>query len=153
MSRPMYRHPGPAAAKLTVNVPDQPDTAPGIDMVRWLAQMRADLAETLGGIMLRSARPLPIGTAAGSSTHPLGSPGRLVGWSLRETSGSAPATVRIYDGQDTGGTLLACIQVAASPSSASCLNLWLGSGVSITNGLYLDITGTIEGSVYVGAAD
>lgn len=149
MKRPQFSAPGPTAA--TITVPDQDDSqVREIDYVRWAMQLQADLAQSLGGVMLRGARPVPLGTAANSSSRPTSSPGRLVGWSVRETSGAAAATVRLFDGRDTSGTLLATLQLTSGQSHQN----WLGgSGVSITDALYVDITGQIEGSVYLGAVD
>jgi hypothetical protein len=79
-SRPLYRHPGPAAARLDIGVPDETEPVDQIAMVRWLAQMRADVAETVGGVMLRGARAIPLTVLP---TILSASPGRLVGWSLR----------------------------------------------------------------------
>jgi hypothetical protein len=70
----VFHHPGAAAAQITV--PDQDDSqVQEIDYVRWLTQMQADLASSLGGVMLRAALPIPIGTAPAGSLRPLSSPG------------------------------------------------------------------------------
>jgi hypothetical protein len=153
--RRAFHSPGATAAQITV--PDQDDSqVREIDYVRWASQMQADLAQSLGGIMLRGARPVPIGSAAAGSNRPLSSPGRIVGWSLHETSGTNPALVRLFDGRDTTGSLLASVQVAASPAAASCNNTWFGtSGISVTDALYVDVSGagTIEGTLYLGGVD
>lgn len=75
------------------------------------------------------------------------SPGRLAGWSLRETSGAATATVRLLDGPDKGGALLAAVALAAGGTA----NQWLmPGGASYGAGVYVDITGSVEGVVYLG---
>lgn len=159
MSRPMYRHPGPAAAQLPVTVPQEGEPTHEVDVARWLSQMRADMAETLGGIMLRGTRPVKIGIAGGQPVgtyQPAGMPGRLTGWSLRETSGTGTGTVRFYDGrgdETQGGHLIATVTIPAGGSS----NVQLaGNGVSYIDGLYCDLsmtTGGVEGAVHLGAAD
>lgn len=142
--------PGPAVARLTV--PDQDDTpAVGeIDFVRWASQLQADLAASLGGVMLRGALPVPIGAAPGGSTRPLSSPGRVVGWSILETSGTNPATVTVWDGREAGSKPLAYIHVGAGLAETA----WFGqAGISVTDALLIDISGTVEGVLYLGAVD
>ncbi|WP_367575277.1 hypothetical protein [Streptomyces griseoaurantiacus] len=138
-------------------VPQGPEKATHeIDYVRWLQQMQTDLAETLGGIMLRGARPVQIGTADGATVRASTSPGRLVGWSLRVPAFSAdPGVVRLRDGQDANGAVLAVVNVAAGKSET----VWLApGGISFQYGLYVEIfSGTglasVEGAVYLGAAE
>jgi hypothetical protein len=152
MTRPMYRHPGPAAARLDINVPDQDEPAHEIDVARWIAQMRADLAETLGGIMLRGARPVSLTVLP---TLLSGSPGRLVGWSLHETGGTNPFVIRFRNGGDSAQPLIACTTAAASGVDTR----WFTSGISFTEGLFIElVTGgslstSVEGTVYIGAAE
>jgi hypothetical protein len=147
--KPAMRHPGPAAARIAV--PEQPEHARDTDVLRWLAQMQADLAQSLGGIMLRAARAVPVGTADGGTSMVSSSPGRLVGWSLRETTGSAGFTVRLRNGTDSGQPLIACVAGAAGAVDTRFL---APGGVSFTEGLYVEIlSGTVEGVVYLGAAE
>jgi hypothetical protein len=151
----VFHHPGAAAAQITV--PDQDDSqVQEIDYVRWLTQMQADLASSLGGVMLRAALPIPIGTAPAGSLRPLSSPGRIVGWSLHETAGANPAVVRLWDGRESGTRPLAYVSVPAGGTD----NRWLGAGgVSVTDALLLDfatgagLSSTVEGVLYLGAAD
>lgn len=141
---------GPAVARLTV--PDQDDTpaTSEIDFVRWASQLQADLAASLGGVMLRGALPVPIGAAPGGSTRPLSSPGRVVGWSVLETSGAAPATVTVWDGREAGSKPLAYIHLASGLGET----IWLGqAGISVTDALLIDISGTVEGVLYLGGVD
>jgi hypothetical protein len=148
-TRPRYRQPGPAAARLEIGTPDQNEPVREIDLIRWTAQMRADVAETLGGIMLRGARPVEI-TAV--PTLLSGSPGRLVGWSIHETSGSSGFNIRFRNGTDAAQPLIACSTGTAGATDTKWLN---PGGVSFTEGLYLEfVAGTsVEGTVYIGAAD
>lgn len=125
-----------------------------IDYVRWLQQMQTDLTETLGGVMLRGARAVPIGTATGGTQRPTSSPGRLVGWSLRETVGTQAAVVRFYDGRDASAPLVA----TASLPQGSDRMAWLSpGGISLQEGLFVEFVGglsqTVEGAVYLGAAE
>ncbi len=151
----MRRHPGPSAA--TITVPDQDDSqVREIDYVRWAAQMQADLAASLGGVMLRGALPIPIGTAPGGSPRPLSSPGRIVGWSLHETGGTNPAVLRIWDGRETGSNPLAYLGVPAAGTETR----WLGGGgISVTDALLIEITTgdslstDVEGVLYLGGVD
>lgn len=151
----MKRYPGAAAARLTV--PDQDDSqVQEIDFVRWLSQMQADLAASLGGVMLRGALPIPIGSAPGGSLRPLSSPGRIVGWSLHETEGTNPALLRVWDGRESGTKPLAYISVPAGGTD----NKWLGqSGISVTDALLVELatggslSASVEGVLYLGAVD
>lgn len=70
------------------------------------------------------------------------------GFALRETSGSATATVRIYDGTSASGTLLDSVQLAAGESARE----WYGDGgIKATTGIYVDVvSGAVEGSLRVG---
>jgi hypothetical protein len=152
MKSPMLRHPGPAAARLTVTVPDE-DEPREVDVARWLAQMQADVAESLGGVMLRSARPVPITVLP---TILSSSPGRLVGWSVHETVGANPYVIRLRNGTEGSADLVAVI----SGNAGSAESRWFGpGGISFTEGLYVEIvvggglSQTVEGVVYIGAAD
>jgi hypothetical protein len=152
MTRPMFRHPGPAAARLTVNVPDEQEPRE-VDVVRWLSQMQADVVESVGGIMLRAARPMLLSVLP---TQLSGSPGRLVGWSVRETIGTNPYVIRFHNGDSAAADLVAMITGGAGTAD----NKWFGpGGISFTEGLYVElVTGgglssAVEGVIYLGAAD
>ncbi len=151
MRRHLLQHPGPAAARLDLDVPDQSDAAtPDTDYVRWLSQLQADVAQSLGGIMMQGARPVPVGSAPGGTNTPIRSAGRLVGWSLHETSGTVAALVRIWDGRESGSHPLAYIALDAGKT----LNSWNAPGISITDALLVEVaSGAVEGVVYLGAAD
>jgi hypothetical protein len=151
--KPLYRHPGPVAARLDVTVADEPEPADEIAVVRWLEQMRADVAESLGGVMLRSARPVALTVLP---TLLSASPGRLVGWSVRETVGTNPYVLRFHNGDNPGADLVAMVTGSAGTADSH----WFGpGGISFTEGLYVEVvTGAglsqaIEGVIYLGAAD
>lgn len=152
-SRPLYRHPGPAAARLTVTAPDEPEPVHEIDLVRWASQMRADVAESVGGVMLRAARTVPLTVLP---TILSASPGRLVGWSVRETAGTSPYVLRLRNGDNSAADLVAIVAGAAGAADSH----WFGpGGLSFTDGLYVEIvtgaglSSSVEGVVYLGAAD
>lgn len=71
--------------------------------------------------------------------------GIYTGYSLRETAGAA-AVVRLWDNPAAAsGTILATIALAANASKdASVLGVWF-------TGVFVEIvSGTVEGSVYIG---
>lgn len=144
-----FGHPGPTAARITV--PDQDDSqVTEIAYVRWLAQMQADLAQSLGGIMLRGARPVPVGSAPGGTSLPTLSPGRLVGWSLHETTGTTPAVVAFWDGREPGSRPLAYVALTGGQSAQQ----WVSPGISVTDALLVQVvSGAVEGVAYLGGAD
>jgi len=151
--KPQFRHPGAVASRLQIDVPDQTDPVAEIDVVRWFEQMRADMAETLGGIMLRAVRPLSLTVLP---TQASASPGRLVGWSLRETSGTNPFAVRFHNGDSTGADVVA---LAGGAAGSTDTRIFPAGGVSFTEGLYVTpvsgagLSTALEGVVYIGAAD
>ena len=127
-----------------------------IDYVRWLQQMQTDLAETLGGVMLRGARPVQVASADGGTLRPTSSPGRLVGWSLRETSGAAPAVVRLHDGRDANAPL---VGVVSLPQGSDRSAWFAPGGLSLQEGLFVELvvggglSQAVEGAVFLGAAE
>jgi hypothetical protein len=67
------------------------------------------------------------------------------GITVRETAG-AVATVRVFDNASAAtGTLLDSIALAAGAS----LSLLYVGGLSARNGVYVDVTGAVEGSVRI----
>jgi hypothetical protein len=151
--KPRFQHPGAVASRLQIDVPDQPEPVAEIDVVRWMEQMRADLTETLGGIMLRAVRPSSLTVLP---TQAAGSPGRLVGWSLRETGGTNPFVVRMHNGDSTGADVIA---LGGGPANGIDTRIFPAGGVSFTEGLFVapvsgaGLSTSIEGVVYIGAAD
>lgn len=77
-----------------------------------------------------------------------GSAGRLLGMTMRET-GNAGAVIRLLDGSDATGELIAVLVLAKGTSDALSLP---AAGVAFVRGLFLDISGTVEGAVYTGPA-
>lgn len=144
------QHPGPAAARLDIEVPDQEDP-PEAEYIRWLSQLQADLAQSIGGVSMRANRAIPLGISPGATRQPLTSPGRILGWSVHETVGAAPCIIRLWDGREAGGSLLAIIGCGALSSA----NVWAsGSGINVSDGVYTEIvSGTVEGVIYIGGVD
>ncbi|NUO44680.1 MAG: hypothetical protein HOV82_21930 [Streptomyces sp.] len=137
-------------------VPTQDKGSDEIDFVRWFSQLEGNLAETLGGVLLRAARPVQVGDAAGAQNLASTSAGRLVGWSLREATGAAPGVVRIWDGRDNQGALLACINLGQGASETQ----WMApGGVSFQHGCFVEIiaggglSADVEGAVFLGGAE
>lgn len=110
---------------------------------RIAAQIRAGLLETTNALRLRGSRNLPIY----ANTTAWRGPGRLMGWSVRETAG-AVATLTLHDGRDSSGDVLAVINLAAD--AAETLSV---PAVSVTESLYVAVTGAVQGSIYFGAVD
>lgn len=137
-------------------VPKPEKATEEIDYVRWLQQMQTDLAETMGGVLLRGARPVQIGTATDATTRVSSSPGRLVGWSVRTSAfATDPGAVKLHDGTDANGPIIAVINVLEGTSNT----VWMApGGVSFQHGLFVEILSgagltTVEGAVYLGAAE
>jgi len=130
--------PAPAAAPEKVDQPDAED----VRFVRWLADLRVSLAETVGGVLLRGARPVAVG--GGGTRRPLTASGALVGYSLRNRDAGAATVVRLLT-QDTGD-LVAVETIAAGAS----VTRWFGpGGVNVANGLVVDVPGDVEGVVFL----
>jgi hypothetical protein len=109
-------------------------------------EIRAGLSQTRNALRVQgaTARPIYPNTVAHAG------PARLVGWSFRETTGSAPATVTVYDSRDASGDVLATVNVAAGASSNHGVPV---SGVSAGEAVFVAVTGAVLGSIYLGAVD
>lgn len=78
------------------------------------------------------------------------SAGRLAGLTLFETSDTGRAVVKIRDGFDATGDLLAVISLAAGESVR---DWFMPHGIAFVTGVYVEIvTGTIEGAVHLAPA-
>lgn len=72
---------------------------------------------------------------------------KYCGFSLRETTGSAPATVRIYN-QTPGGTEYEAINLLANESRSEFYGV---NPIGVETGvLYIAATGAVAGSIRVG---
>jgi hypothetical protein len=74
---------------------------------------------------------------------------RVLGWSLRETTGAAPAVIELVSGTDATGDVVLTVSLAPAESARD----WYGdTGVRALNGLFLvRISGQAKGAVYVDA--
>lgn len=76
-----------------------------------------------------------------------GAAGRIVYFAFRETSGTAKAVIRLWDGSGAKGKLLLPLALAEGTSTASFPGF---HSLPYTIGLYLQVvTGTVEGSVSI----
>lgn len=105
-------------------------------------QTNATVAEW---IIRGPVKPVPIGTkTAGSSI--LSTAADLIGWSLKETTGAAAATVNIYNGTSNKGTLVAALAIPSGSTDRYSLDMF---GVYCDSGIYLDVvSGSVTGSVW-----
>jgi hypothetical protein len=71
---------------------------------------------------------------------------RVMGWTIVETSGSAAATINIYDGADTTGEIALPIKIASAGSSTD----WFGpNGVLFRNAVYVNLaSGQAQGTIF-----
>lgn len=127
-------------------------TAAAADITQAVQEAReavdVGLAQFHNAVRLQGARYVGVGASAGRFMA-WGAPGRLVGWSLRAVG--VPTTLVVRDSRTAGiGEIVAEIVLAADTTQT----IWLGSGVSFTDGLYLDVVaGVIEGAVYIGVGE
>lgn len=115
------------------------------EVTEWLQRVHDELV-SLNGIRRDGALVRPI--LNGASLRLSTSAGQVLGYSVRETSGAAAAVLRLRDGSDTSGDLVATIQLPANASAT----VWLAPhGVAFVQGLYAEVvSGALEGVVYLG---
>lgn len=90
-------------------------------------------------------KPIPIPTT-NASREVLGRPALLIGYSFRETTGSATATLEIINGQDGTGVIVGEIALAASGAETEIIG---HPGLFCDNGLYLSVvSGSVRGSMW-----
>lgn len=124
------------------------DNPEGADLVTLLAQLRVDLAESVGGVVLRGARPVAVGITQGATRTPTGAPGALVGFALRNRSEAVDVTVTVYlhDGFDENGDVIMSVTLAPGESVRD----WFGpGGINLAAGLFVNADGPIDGSVFL----
>jgi hypothetical protein len=124
-------------------------TTVALEGERTRVEMAAGLAQTQRGLRIDGARyrTLPAGA---SSSQLVGAPCRLVGWSI--LAESQPVRLLLRDGRGTAGDVVTVIDLAAGESDNQTFG---GSGVAFTDAMWVDITGTgtLTGSLYLGAVD
>lgn len=114
---------------------------------RGFEETQVRLERSLGAVQLHGALAMQVGT--GGTTRPAASAGSLVGGSLRNT-GAGAAIVIIRDGRDATAPVIASISLAIAESKTP----WFGpDGLAYTDGLFIDLIGTIEGAVYLRAGE
>jgi hypothetical protein len=121
----------------------------GLELAQVRAEFSAGLKETRNALRITGARPFPVY----GSIRAANSAGRLAGWTFRETSGTGPATVSIYEGNDASDpqTLVATFTLTAGASLPGALP---APGVSFGEvGLFVAVTGAVAGVLYLGAVD
>lgn len=131
--------------------PAQPDEKQ-VQVLQWGAELQRDLAQTMGGVLLRGARPVPVGLSRDATKRPATSPGNaLMGFAIKNLSPTSPCTVTFIDGEDEDGDVV--LEVELSPSESA--SEWFGfSGVSLRQGLfYLDPSNQTKGSVFLRGSD
>lgn len=135
-------------------VPEPPEVV----FTRWLENLRVDLAQTVGGVLLRGARPVPVGDTSGATKRPLNAPGALVGYGLTNRDTVSNVNVKIYfrDGKDEDADVILSVTLAPGESVRD----WFGpGGIHLSHGLFIDYVkdddspGELEGSVWLRGVD
>lgn len=114
-------------------------------------RLRMVLSVSNLAVVLQGAEVRPIRTG-GNSTQVAGAGGRVMGWSLHETSNVAGAQLYLRDARDGdhAGDIIAALSLAAGESTRDS---WFPGGLSFINGLLVDVvSGSVEGAVYLGGA-
>lgn len=116
-----------------------------VALVDALDRIHTELQRSRDAVTLRGADAAPLLPTADTSVSR--NAGTLFGYSVRETSGAAAATIVLRDGLDDTGELLAEIALPAGGSAT----VWLGpQGVAFVNGLHAQlVAGAVEGAVYL----
>lgn len=112
----------------------------------WLETLRTQVIESVNGVALRGARPVPVGAGVTRLTT---SPTSLVGFALRNP-GAVAATLLLRDGFDATGDVI--VPVTLQPGES--VRDWFGpAGVNLSIGLFADLTaGAVDGAVFLRGA-
>lgn len=95
---------------------------------------------------LPPAMVFPIATTTADRTPYVGAC-CLRGWSFRETTGAAVASLVIYDGAATAGQIVTAIDLSANESTRDYVP---GNGILLRTSCLIDVTaGSIQGSVLI----
>lgn len=95
--------------------------------------------------MLPAARSIPCPVTTASRVLATGL-WIVTGWSFKETTGAAPATLELYDGRNINSTFVAAINLAAGESTRDLL---AGNGLACEVGIFVArLTGSIKGAVW-----
>lgn len=112
-----------------------------------LEQVTATIANLPGAA---AAASYGSGTANQAGVAPADAPGRLMGYAIRETSGTAGATVRLRSGTTVSGTPLGS-GVTLAPNES--VREWFGpTGINVPTAVFLErVSGATEVTVYWAA--
>jgi hypothetical protein len=96
---------------------------------------------------LDTARSIPFGTISSGSVYVASGPLVLRGFGIKNTSANANAELDIYDGEGSGGQLVAQVTLAGNESVREW---WSGGGIDIEHGVGLVwVSGSISGAVWI----
>ncbi|MFT3873424.1 MAG: hypothetical protein QM714_12505 [Nocardioides sp.] len=116
-----------------------------IMFTEWLETLRTQVIESVNGVALRGSRPVPVGAGV---TRLATSPTSLVGFALRNTNAGV-STLLLRDGFDATGEVIVPITLAPGESVRD----WFGpAGVNLSIGLYAELTGSVDGAVFLRGA-
>jgi hypothetical protein len=128
-----------------------PTTAGIVEFTRWLSEMQTSVAESVGGVLLRGARAVPVDSIR---TKPTFSPCALVGYSLIATE----VTVGGVRLRDRDRNIIAVADLSNNPAlngQSGSASAWFGpGGINVPDGgLILDADIDFEGVVYLRGTD
>jgi hypothetical protein len=115
--------------------------------------MAAGFASSLRGRHVAGALPRVVPSAPTAAALLYDGPGRVMGWSLRNSAGAGGLVVNLYDGSDNTGLLVASVSIG-SASAWQQSTTWFGpNGVGVSEKLTIEVlsTGgapTLAGAVY-----
>ena len=125
-------------------------TAMALALEHGLDSISAELGRSRNAVPLSGAEYRSMVSSGGAGVRVMSSPGRIAGFSVRETTGAGPALIKLHDGADVGGDLVMTISLVAGESARDWF--WPG-GISLTYGLFVEVvTGAIEGVAYLSQA-
>jgi hypothetical protein len=123
---------------------------PQLTFEHLITQLQAAVSQSINGITLRGSLPVPIASASQGTLKPVGggTAGRLMGIEVRETTTTGTVLIRVYDGEQANGRLLATIPLAAGAGAQRTY-----PGISFISGLTVVLTALDGVSVPTGAAE
>ncbi|MBB3043929.1 hypothetical protein [Nocardioides soli] len=127
--------------------PDDRDT----QLIKWGVELERALGESVGGVLLRGARPVAVGITEGATKRVATSPSAMVGFALTNESDEGDVTVRVlfYDGGNDDADVIMKVALAPGESARD----WFFPGINLQHGLFVDYDGPISGSVFMRGSD
>jgi hypothetical protein len=133
-----------------------PQHAPETELqsfMHYVAQLRAEVSESVAGVLQRGARYVPVGTNPAGGPYPAKattSAGVFAGYSLTNDSPDTRAVVQFRDGDADGDVFC---RVSVPPADCRCV--WpTAGGINLTRGLYVEVTaGAVNGSVFLRSGE